>query len=257
MKIAQTAEDLLMGTPLEAPARRLWVALASFRNPRARQSLEYDRQTEAVMKRVLSRNSNCIDVGAHKGSLLSAMLKQAPGGTHLAFEPLPHLAKRLREQFPRVGVHELALSDSPGEAEFCYVVSSPGLSGFRRMRHVSANAKTQTITVQTARLDDIAREDYRANFIKVDVEGAQLQVLQGATEVLTRSHPFVVFEHGMLAHEAYGTTSEMIFDFLAATGFRISRMADWLSHRPPLSRGAFCGSVGYHAGSEFCFLAHP
>ena len=49
----------------------------------------------------------------------------------------------------------------------------------------------------------------------------------------------------------------MVYDLLAAGGLRISRMADWLADRPPLSREIFCGCVGYHPGSEFCFLAHP
>lgn len=256
MNLVQSAADLLVGTPLEAPARRVWVALASFRSPGARRSLEYDRQTEAVMRRVLSRTSNCIDVGAHRGSLLGPILKHAPGGTHLAFEPIPHFAKRLRRRFPGVRIHELALSDSPGQAEFCHVVSSPGRSGFRRMGHVPASATVQTITVQTARLDDLVPEGYRPNFVKIDVEGAELQVLQGAIKVLVRSHPFLVFEHGRFAQEAYGTTSEMVYDVLAAAGFRISLMADWLADQPPLSRDAFCSRLGPRRPA-FCFLAHP
>ena len=203
MKLVQTAEDLLAGTPLEAPARRLWTTLASFRNPRSRRSFQYDRQTEAVMKRVLSRNSNCIDVGAHRGSLLSAVPKLAPDGTHLAIEPIPDFARKLKERFPQVRVYELALSDAPGEVEFCHVVSSPGLSGFHRMRYVPGDAEVRKITVQAAPLDDIVPDGYRAHFIKIDVEGAHLQVLRGATEVLARSRPFVIFEHSMHAQESY------------------------------------------------------
>jgi FkbM family methyltransferase len=186
MSFVETAADLLVGTPLEALARRVWVVVIRSGKPAARKSLEYDRQTEAVMQRVLSRSSNCIDVGAHRGSLLGPMLKLAPEGTHLALEPIPRLAKRLRQRFPTVRVYQLALSDSSGQAAFHHVVSSPGRSGFRRMGHVPADARVERITVQTARLDDIVPAGYRTEFVKIDVEGAQLQVLEGATGVLTR-----------------------------------------------------------------------
>ena len=52
----------------------------------------YDRQACELMSRVLSADSNCVDVGCHQGQFLREFLKYAPRGRHFAFEPLPHLA---------------------------------------------------------------------------------------------------------------------------------------------------------------------
>lgn len=59
----------------------------------------YDKLTELVMKKVLEPSSVCIDVGCHVGSVLRLMMKYAPNGTFLAFEPLPHLYKKLIQDF--------------------------------------------------------------------------------------------------------------------------------------------------------------
>ena len=69
------------------------------------------------------------------------------------------LCEDLRKWFPKVRIHNVALSDNHGSATFCHVVDAPGLSGFRRMGHVPAEARVEEITVRTERLDDaIPRE---------------------------------------------------------------------------------------------------
>jgi hypothetical protein len=50
----------------------------------------------------------------------------------------------------------------------------------------------------------------------------------------------------------------MVWDLLVEQlGFRISRLADWLGGAPALTGETFGASVGLHADSEFCFVAHP
>jgi FkbM family methyltransferase len=258
MAVVEKLEGALSDTPIEGVARRIWSECASIGYPRARQSLRYDRQTSEIMKRVLRKDSNCIDVGCHRGAMLTLIYKHAPQGIHFAFEPLPALCARLRRRFPEAQVHDVALSDGPGSASFCHVVSAPGLSGFRRMGHVPAAARVEEITVRTERLDDVVPQELTIRFMKVDVEGAQLQVFRGAMATITKSRPFIVFEHGMLAQESYNTTSDMIYDLLVEScGLRISLLADWLGAKPPLDRAAFNGHVGFHSDSHFCFLAHP
>jgi Methyltransferase FkbM domain len=59
-------------------------------------------------------------------------------------------------------------------------------------------------------------------FIKVDVEGAELQVFRGAADTLARHKPTVFFEHGEGAADRYGTSSAQIHDLLVGeAGLRI------------------------------------
>ncbi len=256
-KLVERIEDAVSGTALEAPALWTWSQLKSIGRPRALQSVEYDRQTTAILKRLLHRDSNCIDIGAHRGGILRQIVELAPNGKHLAFEPLPHLAQKVSKRFPSVTVHQIALSDVEGTATFCYVVDDPGRSGLRKMGHIDARSRTQEIRVRTGRLDDFA-PDRQIAFIKIDVEGAQLQVLHGALQTISHNRPHIVFEHGMLAKESYGTTSDMIFDVLVEQcGLKISRLRDWLHGVAPLTRVGFDAHVGYHPTSEFMFIAHP
>jgi FkbM family methyltransferase len=214
---------------------------------------KYDEQTFAVMSRVLKPDSNCIDVGCHTGSILREILKRAPGGAHFAFEPLPHLAEQLRQKFPTVTVHETTQSDTAGEATFTYIVTSPGRSGFRPCFYPTADVDMQEVIVKVDRLDNVIARDVNISFIKIDVEGAQYQVLAGGAETIRRNKPFIVFEHGDGAATFYGVSHERLFDLLDSCGLRVSLMAKWLAGKPSLSKTGF----ELVSRSNFYFLAQP
>ena len=55
--------------------------------------------TETIMRRVIQHNSNCIDIGCHKGEILDVMLELAPEGKHTAFEPIPVFYNALIEKY--------------------------------------------------------------------------------------------------------------------------------------------------------------
>jgi FkbM family methyltransferase len=169
---------------------------------------------------VLAEDSDCIDVGAHQGDVLADMVRLAPRGRHLAYEPLPHLAGTLAERFPDVDVRNAALSDAAGETSFVHVVSNPAYSGLRE-RSYPGHEKLETITVRTERLDDVLPEGMAPAFLKVDVEGAELQVFRGAQETLARFRPVVFFEHGKGAADHYGTRSGDLHDLLSGAGLRV------------------------------------
>src|ERR1700730_2066469 len=96
---------------------------------------QYDLQTGEVMKAVLREDSNCVDVGCHKGAFLREALRLSPKGTHFAFEPLPNFYDGLCKVFrrcPNVRILSVALSDTKRQSSFQHVISHPGYSGLRR-----------------------------------------------------------------------------------------------------------------------------
>jgi FkbM family methyltransferase len=143
-------------------------------------NVSYDEQMVEVMARVLKRDSSCIDVGAHTGDVLREMVKLAPRGRHHAFEALPHLAERLRLKFPDVTVHELAVADCSGQAEFLHVENAPAYSGLRERVYDSPDPIITPIRVSVATLDETIPSEQQIAFVKIDVEGGEYHVIKGA-----------------------------------------------------------------------------
>lgn len=166
---------------------------------------------------LLAPDSNCIDIGCHNGDVLRLMASYAPHGRHVAYEPLPHLHMSLTQRFPSVDVRRAALSDAAGSAEFVYVKSRPAYSGFRH-RTYPRSEETETIQVKTEVLDSALPSDYVPTLLKVDVEGAEQQVLQGAIDTIARHKPVVVFEHGVGGADHYGTKPGDLFRLLCGDG---------------------------------------
>jgi FkbM family methyltransferase len=167
----------------------------------------------ALLEEVLEPDSDCLDVGAHAGSVLREMVRLAPRGRHVAWEPLPAFAARLREQFPGVEVREAALGDHAGTRSFAHVIEDPGWSGFLARPTPSASP-VEELTVEVERLDDVLPDGVRPAFLKIDVEGAEEEMLRGAVETLRRHRPVVAFEHGRGSADLYGTTPGGIHDLL-------------------------------------------
>lgn len=211
----------------------------------------YDRQGFEIIERVLDADSNGIDIGCHEGEYLRRLLEVAPHGRHFAFEPIPSMAAALAERFPQVDVFQMALSDNEGNAEFFYFPDKPALSGLARRNERTDDTKSERIEVRVASLDTVVPSEMVIRFIKIDVEGAEGQVLTGAKKLIAKNHPFILFEHGGSSSRHFGWTSEALYDFLTEQcGLLVSRVGDWLTGARPLTRQEFGHSGGWY------FLAH-
>ena len=213
------------------------------------------RRVRAIIERVLSEDSNCIDVGASVGMILNTVLRVAPKGTHYAFEPIPTLYKDLVESFPAACVLPIALSDKSGVTTFHYVVSRPAYSGIRQRRYPSDNEVVKQIEVRQDTLDNVIGGELPIHFIKIDVEGAEIQVLKGAANTIRNHKPTIVFEHELGAIEQYGTSTYEIYELLSSYGLHVSSTKDWLRGKKPLSRKDFVDNV--ERGADSNFIAHP
>jgi FkbM family methyltransferase len=217
----------------------------------------YDRLTRKVIRAVCRRDSNCIDVGCHKGEILDLMRLAAPEGKHWGFEPIPVLYEALKQKYAGTNctISSIALSNTTGTAQFNYVTSNPSYSGLLRRRYDRPNEEDTSITVQTARLDDIMPDGYRADLMKIDVEGAEMLVLQGSRQIISRSRTVVIFEHGIGASDVYGTSPEDVFNFFQSLGYGIFLLQHFLAKKAAFTEAQFKGQ--YYSRKNFYFVAAP
>ncbi len=224
---------------------------------------KYDRETIAVMQVVLEFDSNCVDVGCHVGEILAEILKFAPKGHHFAFEPLPNYYQDLLTRFKdyqNLNFFDLALSDSERETSFLFVESNPAFSGLQKRKYFRDNMESEEqiieLKVKTQCLDRIVPDHVNIDLIKIDVEGAELEVLRGAVQTIKRCQPVIIFEHGMGAADCYGTKPEMIWELLVTEcGQQISTMERFLESREShFTKDQFCHQ--FNQGLDYYYIAY-
>ncbi|MFY7840895.1 MAG: FkbM family methyltransferase [Lacibacter sp.] len=219
----------------------------------------YDQQTKQIIRRVCRPGSNCIDVGTHCGDILDVLLQQSPNGIHYGFEPVPLLYQQLKTKYSsnsNVQLFDYALSNVNGITSFNYVTSNPSYSGIKKRNYDRTGETDKKIEVKTARLDDLLLSQIRKiDFIKIDVEGAELDVLQGTTALLTRDHPVVVFECGIGGTDIYEHTPNQLFAFFETHGYSISLLHDFLKNKPALTQQQF--EEQYYKKLNYYFVAFP
>jgi len=224
----------VQGSRLEDPARSLYR-----RMPWAGAG-DGDRATVAVMRRALRSGSTCVDVGAYRGDIVKEMLNIVTAGTVYAIEPVKENAEHLQRRYPDAVVVNAAAFDTTGQSAFYHVAGRPAWSGLRRLSYPDPGEEVRRITVRTVRLDDLIPEDVRVDLMKIDVEGAELNVFRGAEHLIGRGKPLIIFEHGGRAIQEFGATSGELYDYVSmGLGLRISSAARWLQQEKPFSRQEF------------------
>lgn len=138
--------------------------------------------------RLIPRGGLALDVGADTGRYTYWLARRARQ-VH-AFEPRPEAADAIRRRLmSNVTVHNVALSDEPGEAELFV----PQERGTRASIEPGAREGAgHVVTVPRVRLDDLALEQVR--FVKIDVEGHELSVIRGGARTIGRDLPTVFCE---------------------------------------------------------------
>lgn len=218
-----------MATPMASLRRAAGIAsrrlgrpeLLAAVDPSARRAGHEAIGVGAVLAGTLRSDSTYVDVGANRGQVLSEAIRVAPLARHIAFEPIPSLAAEIRSSFPAVDCRPLALGDAPATAQFCHFTKLDGWSGLRRNPEISdERGEPVSIDVQVSTLDaELA--DVTPTVIKVDVEGAELAVLEGGRSLLTRTRPLLIFEHVARASEIYGASSVALWELLTELDYAI------------------------------------
>lgn len=135
-----------------------------------------------------------------------------PEGKVIGFEANPDVAECASLN---LGIYEWArifnigLSDSYGSGE---MEVNPNVGASR----LNANAGS---SIKTAPLDSFIGSLDRCDFIKVDIEGWELKMLNGATELIKRFRPSILMEINSAALAAQGASPKAVFDKLDSIGY--------------------------------------
>lgn len=173
-----------------------------------------------LMAWLLSEDSNRVDIGVHYGAFTRFIVRLAPRGRHMASESSPGLASLIVEEFPTVEVANCAPAAVDEWTEDIEVINHPGLSGLRQQDWEEILV-TRPISVRARPLDDILDPLQEVKLIKIDVEGAELEVLRGAGRTSEQWRLNLIFEFAKRTASLFGSTPESIMDFLAPFGYRV------------------------------------
>lgn len=169
------------------------------------------------LKRVVPKDTVTVDVGANYGLYTRELARRSR--RVYAFEPSRTLVDMLRRtSASNVEIHDVALSDRDGVATLSVPLDGDeAVHSLASIEAVSVGEAGSCLNelVRTVRLDSIVRDDVA--FIKIDVEGHELRVLNGATGVLQRNRPIFLVE----SEERHRiSTTASVFEFFEAHGYR-------------------------------------
>jgi FkbM family methyltransferase len=158
-----------------------------------------------------------VDAGANEGIYAGRMAQLAPK-VH-CFEPIPWFAAALRQKLRRsVVVHEIALSNRSGTGElripYRENVELHGTTTLELDNPLPGSTHIRLVPCLVRSLDSCIDEP--VGFIKIDVEGHELAVLEGAQRILTRDCPTLLVESER-RHNL--TAPESVFEFLQGLGY--------------------------------------
>jgi len=191
----------------------------------------YEPELRAALKSLVAPGSLCVDVGAHHG-LITVFVAElvGPEGRVVAFEAHPDNAAVLRDAVneagvaDRVEIENLAVTDG--------ATSQVSLHSGRRRASAEWNVvgtdvdgreTPSVLEVDAISLDQFfARGDSQPDLVKVDVEGAEAQVLAGMRRILRETRPAVALEFHN--EEGWAGRAELFdahYDLYTATGSHI------------------------------------
>jgi FkbM family methyltransferase len=241
--IKSAYEGRIAHTPMSGLVRRLaysigWPLLLDRRamcildNPREFIQREifkkgtYEPEIATLIQRLIRPGDIFFDVGANIGC---HTLVAASCGIHVrAFEPVPRLAERLRANIKlsrlsrRVVVHEVALSRENGSSAL-YIADRRDDGSHSLLPGVKSTS-TQIIQVETRKLDTVVSETACGypNLIKIDVEGAEALVLDGAEQTLSIDHPpIIIIETGDRLADSIGESAFSVLNRLSSRGYHL------------------------------------
>ena len=175
-----------------------------------------------VVERV-APGATVVDAGAHTGVVTAQLCRAVgPAGAVHAIEPLPANARRLRElksdnHLDQLTVWECAVSDRD---ETVSLRTTGAADGSPHSSLTASNYTGATVSVAARALDGIVAEGARVGFIKVDIEGAESLMLDGAQRIMRSDRPLVFCEFNEIHLRDAGSSADELLRRFEDLGYK-------------------------------------
>jgi FkbM family methyltransferase len=198
----------------------------------------YEPSAVRLMVDYLERGHNVIDVGANIGVFtLPAAHKVGSEGRVVAIEPSPRVYPYLQRNVADSKLTNILLSQRAAcnrdEDEIAFYEAPIEHFG---MGSLGVQFTADAVSVKTCTIDTVvkAHDLGQIHFIKADVEGFEIKVFEGASEVL-KGNPLIMFEfcdwaEARVLDRKVGAAQELLKDY----GYQVWRLDDWINRQAPL-----------------------
>lgn len=176
----------------------------------------YELLLEKRYEHWIKKGDVVVDVGAHNGRHLRRFIAlTGRSGKVIGFEPIPVKFARLKKYYDdKCLLINSALSFKTGEAEFIVAEGALQESGLKqRIYNKPKKVHPRSINVTLETLDSYSDVISGVRFIKIDVEGGEIDSLLGSVNILEKYRPLVSVEYGEPSYSVYGNTKWTLFDF--------------------------------------------
>lgn len=203
---------------------------------------EYEKETVRLVKRLIKRGAIALDVGAHVG-YYTRILARAVGssGRVFAFEPHPETSRLLTKntmRYRNVTVFRIAAADEERTLTLYDGQLETGMSGLRDLEEYRQHTRQLSVevtprarqgypfrsfTVEARTIDQCLSElgVTSVNFVKMDIEGAEMKALKGMERLLSASPSVaMVMEFNPRLLQAFGVSPREAIEALRSYGFR-------------------------------------
>jgi FkbM family methyltransferase len=206
--------------PYKVPGGKIFLNISESPMMLARVVGRFEVQKHQAVLSLVKPGMTFVDVGANKGDfgLLAAQLV-GENGRVLSFEPEPTNCHWIRKSIELNGyknmvLYEAALADANEQSQLFLGKQS----GWHSIVESLPNRNCGTIPISKRTLDSVLQEtgSNRVDVMKIDVEGAEMAVLRGATEALKANHNVLLL---MDIHPDLGVDPFAVRDFLGTLGF--------------------------------------
>lgn len=209
------------------------------------EQIPYLEKEMLALGALVSPGDVCFDVGAAGGTYMVLLARRcAPGGRVYSFEPRPRSARAIERVrrvlgMDSVSVHQLGLAEKEGAVRV--MIPRWGMFRFTTRAFIAPDSEAEVpegfkdvvpMTIHLTTLDQFVTEAgiEQLDFLKADVEGAELSLLEGGRKSIERWRPTVLLEIEDRHLGRYGQRAVDVVEFMEGYGYRMHRFVDGSLH---------------------------